>query len=130
MGNSSSSTLVAAEPLHKWPLEIRCLLESLSRPAPVGQERRVRKRIPLQVAANIRFQPDPANPHTEIVDAYLRDYDERAVAFVTAQFFAVGQTVELHIPVSDGTTKKARCTIGRCRQFSNGWFEGVLMAGK
>jgi hypothetical protein len=34
------------------------------------------------------------------------------------------------MPTEKDGIRRVRCQVGRCRQFSNGWFEGVLMARK
>ncbi len=125
MVETTASTPVAGASTTKWPLEIRALLESLSRPTLVEQERRTRQRTPFRLTATIHAGRDQ-----EPVEVYLRDYDDRAVAFVGSIFLAKDQHVELEIPDPNGTTRRVKCRVGRCRQFIDGWFEGMLMAGK
>jgi hypothetical protein len=113
----------------QWPLEVRCLLDSLARPALISRERRARKRIPCRIRATCRLlrAKQPPGPEMQI---YLRNYDDRGVGFMMDAALPLGELVELNIPVSDGTKKTVRCRVHRCRQFSEGWFEGALLSAK
>jgi hypothetical protein len=115
-------------PAEQWPLEIRCLFEALSRPAAVEHERRRGARIPCPMRARLWIARDSGD--LKPIEAYLRDRDDRAVSFVTTVNLSPGQRIELEMFLPDGGSRRVPCRVGRCRQFSNGWFEGVLMASR
>jgi hypothetical protein len=115
-------------PSEQWPLEVRALFDALSQPVAVQRERRKGKRVKFRVEAQLLIPADKQDPAP--LKVYLRDYDDRAVAFLSSQALQIGEPVELELPMSNGAVRRVRCKVGRCRQFLDGWFEGVLFASK
>jgi hypothetical protein len=110
-----------------WPLEVRAVLQALARPAPSGKERRTRSRAESRMEAKLWLNQSNG---TAPVVVYLRDYDERAVSFITEAMLKSGQIVELEMTMADGKARRVPCQVGRCRQFREGWFEGVLQVAR
>lgn len=110
----------------EWPLEIRALLGALSKPsaAVAARDRRAKPRNDFRALGTLwimqKKRPVAAIP------IYLRDYAAGAVSFVGQSCFTVQQPVELEARLADGTLRRVPCTVSRCRQFREGWFEGVL----
>jgi hypothetical protein len=99
-----------------------------ARPAPGGAvadiDRRLIYRIPYHVRAHLRLFSDGAGepPWT----LYTRDVDPRGLGFITPHRLPLGYGgwVELFTP--RGHKTRIQCTLLRCRQAVNGWFEGHL----
>jgi hypothetical protein len=115
-------------PATDWPLEVRCLIQSLARPALVGKDRRAkdRKEHRARVKLFVVSRKQPPAP----VEVYLRDFVPGAVSFVSETLLETDQLVDLEMTGQDGKPVRVRCKVGRCRQFREGWFEGVLRVTK
>ena len=107
-----------------WPLEVRALFGALGKRGAATRERRARPRVDFRALANLwimqKKRPVAAVP------VYLRDYVAGAVSFVGQTCFAGAQPVELEARLGDGSMCRLPCMVKRCRQFREGWFEGVL----
>jgi hypothetical protein len=109
----------------EWPLEVRALFGALGkRSDAAARERRAKPRVDFRALANLwimqKKRPVAAVP------VYLRDYVAGAVSFVGQTCFAGAQPVELEVRLGDGSLCRMPCVVKRCRQFREGWFEGVL----
>ena len=105
-------------------MEVRALLDSLQTAAYVERNRRgatARRRYNVQ--AILWFKD--ANNQPQQTTVYTRDATAHGVAFLTQQILKQGQSVVLEIPTA-GSAQRFQGHIRRCRQFENGWFEGVL----
>jgi hypothetical protein len=120
--SESSST-----PTTTWPLEVRCVIESLCRKAPVSRERRASSRADCRMETRLWIT---AGKEAVPVVLYLRDYSENAVSFVTEACLRQGMIAELEMKLSSGKLRRVRCVVSRSRQFRDGWFEGVLQCAR
>lgn len=120
---STTETKPAAD-TGSWPLEVRALFHALTRPAAIPEDRRSRPRAEFRAKAVLRIERQ--KQQTLEVEIYLRDYDDRAVSFVVCDVVPGDRNVELELTGADGGQRRIPCRVGRCRQFREGWFEGVL----
>jgi hypothetical protein len=112
-----------------WPLEIRALLGALSKPSAAAvRDRRAKPRNHFRALATLWIMQKKCP--VAAIPVYLRDYAAGAVSFVGQSCFTGEQRVELETRLPDGTLRRVPCTVSRCRQFREGWFEGVLKVQK
>ncbi len=57
---------------------------------------------------------------------HTRDLDPLGLGFIARQDFAAIESGILHLPATNGRAVRIRCRIRRSREFSLGWYEGVL----
>jgi hypothetical protein len=87
-------------------------------------ERRHGGRTPYRVRAALRLFSDA--PGQAPWSLYTRDVDRRGLGFITPHRLPLGYggTIELHAP--SGRKVTLPCTLFRCRQTVQGWYEGAL----
>jgi hypothetical protein len=108
-----------------WPMEVRALLGSLETEAYVERNRReASPRRRYQTQATLWFKD--ANNQPQPTTVYTRDVTARSLAFLTQQPLKSGQSIVLEIATGDGAQRMIQGHIRRCRQFRDGWYEGVL----
>lgn len=122
--NTATTTL----PVDDCPIEIRALLDALGKKVFVTQDRRSRERSPYRTRAKVWLSINRDGPNG--VEIWIRDHADRVVSFVTRACLPVGNSVELELTLHDGKTRRFRATVGRCRQFRENWFEGMLKVAK
>jgi len=114
-----------------WPPEVDLILSAMeaARERTTGSqsvehERRYRGRVPYRVRAELRLFSDA--PDTPPWVLYTRDVDVRGLGFITPHRLPLGYggTLELYAPV--GRKVRVPCTLFRCRQAVQGWYEGAL----
>ncbi len=57
---------------------------------------------------------------------FVRDVDEFGLGFLAHHDVSAMGVATLFLPAANGRPLRLRCRIGRCREFENGWFEGVI----
>ena len=108
-----------------WPPEVDLILSAMEAAYDrKAYDRRYSNRIPYRVRAELRMFSDP--PDSPPWELYTRDADPRALGFITPHRLPLGYggTVELFVP--SGRKVKIPCTLFRCRQAVQGWYEGAL----
>jgi len=117
-----------------WPPEVDLILSAMEVAAAespadphaelAAAERRHGGRTPYRVRAALRLFSDA--PGDGPWSLYTRDVDRRGVGFITPHRLPLGYggTVELYAP--SGRKEAVPCTLFRCRQTVQGWYEGAL----
>ena len=109
-----------------WPPEVDLILSAMEAGAvdEAALSRRYARRMPYRVRAALRLFSDA--PHTPPWALYTRDVDRRGMGFISPHRLPLGYggTVELYVP--SGRKMKVPCTLFRCRQTVQGWYEGAL----
>jgi hypothetical protein len=120
-----------------WPPEVDLILSAMEvahADAPPGArdphaelaapERRHGGRTSYRVRAALRLFSDA--PGDGPWSLYTRDVDRRGMGFITPHRLPLGYggTVELYAP--SGRKMIVPCTLFRCRQTVQGWYEGAL----
>jgi hypothetical protein len=107
-------------------MEIRALLGSLQTQAYCPSERRRGgARWRYEVEATLWYRDEEKQVRQTPV--YTRDASARGIAFLAQLNFRVGQSIILELPSKSGLPQKFQGHIRRCRQFRDGWFEGVVL---
>jgi len=92
--------------------------------ASYSHERRRTVRYPYRVRAVLRL-------YAEIEDAtpcllHTRDITSRSLGFVTRRRLPLGYGGTVDLPDPKGVIRSIDCTLLRCRELTNGWYEGSL----
>ena len=137
---SSSSTLdphvapaaaaagtAAVEPVadERPPREVEMILSALEAGAPAHDNRRRHPRMRYHVTAYLHLFSDTAagGPPSTL---YTRDVSVRGVGFVTKHRLPLGYGGVVQLPSPSGQRVSVNGTLFRCRELSNGWFEGAM----
>jgi hypothetical protein len=124
------TTAAAATGDELWPPEVDLILSAMEvashddDAAAAARNRRYQRRMPFRVRAALRLFSDA--PDTAAWTLYTRDVDRRGLGFITPHRLPLGYggTVELYAP--SGRKMNVPCTLFRCRQSVQGWYEGAL----
>ena len=108
-----------------WPAEVDMILSAMdAAKRPDTQDRRAAVRLPHRVRADLRlFAHDPLNPPIAL---YTRDVSATGVGFITKDRLPLGYNGLVRITSASGNVVTATCSVYRCRESINGWYEGAL----
>ena len=108
------------------PAEVEFILSALEAGAGTfqGQDRRKGDRCSYRVSAALKlYSDDPKAPPATL---YVRDVGPGGLGFVTRHRLPLGYGGILTIEAPDGRSLKIDCTLLRCREAIQGWFEGSM----
>ncbi len=74
--------------------------------------------------ASLRLFSDA--PFGEPTPLFGRDLHARGIGFITRERLPLGYGGTVEFPSAKGETVTVHCTVLRCREAVNGWFEGAL----
>jgi hypothetical protein len=109
-----------------WPLEARAatfVLEAAAGDASTLERRNI-PRPPCRIEATLSPADDPAALGEVLI--YTRDIDRGHLGFICHRELPQGYRVDLHLTIEHAGPLHISATIIRCRQFMEGWYEGVL----
>ncbi len=108
-----------------WPSEVDLILSAMEA-AYDDQEydRRYRHRLAYRVRAELRLFSDPDGSEPWVL--YTRDVDSRGLGFITPHRLPLGYGGAVELLAPSGRKLRVECTLFRCRQSVQGWFEGAL----
>jgi len=117
-------TAIEQEAPCEIPAQVKMILSAMEAGGHRSPEHRNRRRIRLHVQGVLRLFSDSAAPNPRTL--YTRDIHSRAMGFICPDRLPLGHggTVELTHP--DRGTVIIPCTIIRCRQALEGWYEGSV----
>jgi hypothetical protein len=102
---------------HAWLQE----MESAGRHA---DERRNSDRRPYRVRAELRlFRDRPGSPAWLL---YIRDADPRGLGFISPHRLPLGYGGYVELVAPSGRPVSIPCTLFRCREAVQGWYEGAM----
>ena len=107
----------------QWPPEVDLILSALEVGA-VPQERRRAVRLRYRVRGELRLFSDAPSAEPWII--FTRDVNARGVGFITKHRLPLGYGGRLQIPSPSGQIVTIHCTLYRCRDAAQGWYEGAL----
>jgi hypothetical protein len=116
-------TLVGERVDSTWPREVELMISALEAAHRSPRNRRKRYRTQHRTVATLRlFVDGDGRPRT----VYTRNVDSRGAGFLSPERLPLGYggTVEMLTP--SGDTVIANCTIFRCSEIVNGWYEAAL----
>lgn len=106
-----------------WPADVEMMISAIEAGQRTPRDRRKRYRLAHRSVATLRLFVDGDGPSRTI---YTRNADSRGVGFLSQERLPLGYggTVELRTP--SGISLTANCTIFRCCEMVNGWYEAAL----
>lgn len=112
-------------PQELWPAEVDLILSAMDAAYPRrSQDRRASIRSNYRTRAELKlFSDHPLDPPTPL---YTRDVQDRGIGFITRQRLPLGYAGKVQLTLPSGETLRSHCTVYRCREAINGWFEGAL----
>jgi len=114
----------AAVEQEAWPAEVDMILSAMEAAKSAASDRRGSDRVPHQTRAELRlFAHDPLAQPTVL---YTRDISPAGIGFITRERLPLGYGGIVTYEQEDGTRIANACTLVRCREAVNGWFEGAL----
>ena len=106
-----------------WPPEVDLILSALEAGG-AGEERRRTQRMDYRVRAQLQLFADPAGSDPWML--YTRDVNAKGLGFITRHRLPLGYGGKIQIPSPTGQLVTVHCTLYRCREAAQGWFEGAL----
>ncbi|HEY1684458.1 MAG TPA: PilZ domain-containing protein [Tepidisphaeraceae bacterium] len=88
------------------------------------KERRHAPRITYRVKATVRLHSDPDESGGKII--FTRDVSPRCMGFVTPHRLPLGYGGVLELEDPQGNAINLDCTLLRCHETVDGWFEGSV----
>ena len=114
----------AAEPSQAWPAEVDIILSAMEAGQSIRSDRRDGGRSLHHTRADLRlFSENPLSPPTPL---YTRDISPAGIGFITRERLPLGYSGVVNFQQEDGSKVSLACTIFRCREAINGWYEGAL----
>jgi hypothetical protein len=109
----------------EWPAEVDMILSAMEAVSLESADNRRRgTRSAYRVCAQLRLFADmPLTPPTPL---YTRDLHARGIGFITQERLPLGYGGIVDFTLPNGTPVSVHCTVYRCREAVNGWFEGAL----
>jgi PilZ domain len=107
-----------------WPSEVRLIISALEAADHHDGDRRHEGRSGYRTRAALQLFSDPDG--TEPWPIYTRDVSPRALGFLTQTRLPLGHGGVVEIPAPDGRILSIPCTLLRCRETANGWFEAAV----
>lgn len=108
----------------EWPIEVDMILSAMDAAQPQMADRRRSARHQCRVRADLRLFSDPE--FASAIALYTRDLTTRGMGFITRNRLPLGYGGMVEFVAPNGQYVRAQCTIYRCRETVNGWFEGAL----
>ena len=106
-----------------WPREVEMMISAIEAAPRTLRDRRKRYRTAHRTVASLKLFVDGDRRSRTL---YTRNVDSRGVGFLSPERLPLGYggTIELLAP--SGETVTANCTIFRCSEMVNGWYEAAL----
>src|ERR1041384_7503765 len=110
-----------------WPPEVQIILSALEAArSPLGRrpDRRALKRRSYRVRAHLYLFSDPHDAPPWVL--YTSDVSARGLGFICRGRLPLGYGGTLKIALPSGRPSSIGCTLLRCRETANGWYDGAL----
>jgi hypothetical protein len=124
MGEMMLSLLSECETQSEMPPQVELIISALEAGRYAAHERRGARRNRYRVLGWLRLFSDAK--HAIPWALYTRDVNARGLGFVTAHRLPLGYGGILELPHPEAGLMEIPCTLFRCRQAAEGWYEGVV----
>jgi hypothetical protein len=108
-----------------WPTEVNMIISAMEAGGSVEDKREI-PRMLFRAKAFLKLFVDRQESKGRAL--YLRDANERSLGFVTQHRLPLGYggVIQVCPPLKAGQVFELGCTVIRCRQVADGWFEGCV----
>lgn len=106
-----------------WPAEVDVILSAMDAGGHTD-EQRTQMRLPYRVRAELTLFSDLSSAEPWVL--YTRDADQRGLGFITPHRLPLGYGGWIELLAPGGRKLRIQCTLYRCRQAVQGWYEGAL----
>jgi hypothetical protein len=106
------------------PQEVEFILSAIEAGEFCGKSRRNSARRPYRIAASLKLFSDDLDVSAWTL--YVRDINAQGLGFVTRHRLPLGYGGILTIAGPDQKLVRIDCTLLRCREAVQGWFEGSM----
>jgi hypothetical protein len=107
----------------EWSSEVDLILSALEAGG-VTEERRTGARMAYRAKAELRLFSDAASANGWTL--FTRDVSPKGVGFITRHRLPLGYGGKIQLPSPNGQLVTVHCTLYRCREAAQGWYEGAL----
>jgi hypothetical protein len=107
-----------------WPAEADFILSALETAQFDGADRRSANRTVFRALAEMRFFSDRPGDKPWVL--YTRDATTRGIGFITRRRLPLGHGGMITLRGPNGEDLHIACTIRRCHEAVNGWYEGSI----
>ena len=108
----------------RLPAEVEFILSALDVGSCPMQARRRAARMSYRVSASLKLYSDRAEGSPWQI--FVKDVNPKGLGFLTRHRLPLGYGGILAIPAPHGGMLKIDCTLLRCREAVEGWFEGSM----
>lgn len=122
--SDNATAPIAPAPRGRLPAEVEFILSALEVGQFDGESRRAQARRTYHVCATLRLFSD--TPKAQPWQLYVRDINPKGLGFVTRHRLPLGYGGLLSLPAPGGRVLSIDCTLVRCREAVQGWFEGSM----
>lgn len=106
------------------PAEVDFILSALDTAGTNMQDRRGAGRVVIRTLAELQLYSDLPGAKPWVL--YSRDGTTRGLGFITRHRLPLGYGGLVHLRGPNGEDLSIACTVRRCHETVNGWFEGSL----
>ena len=106
------------------PAEVDFILSALETARTVAADRRGSGRVLYRTLAELQLFSDQPGQKPWVI--YSRDATTRGMGFITRHRLPLGYGGKVQMRGPNGEDLAIPCTVRRCRESVNGWFEGAL----
>ena len=107
-----------------FPGEALMILSAMQAVPQASGNRRATRRDSYRTRAMLRLFSD--GPLDDPTTLYTRDVHDRGIGFITRERLPLGYGGVVALTLPNGKQVQVHCTVFRCRETINGWFEGAL----
>jgi hypothetical protein len=108
----------------EWSPEVDLVLSALEAGSVAADERRRAQRMSYRVKAELQLFSDSSGAEPWVL--FTRDVNPKGLGFITRHRLPLGYGGKIRLPSPTGQMMTIHCTLYRCREAAQGWFEGAL----
>jgi hypothetical protein len=117
-------TAMEQDTTYEIPPQVTMILSAMEAGRRPLIEHRNKQRMRLRVQGSLRLFSEPSTAAPRML--YTRDVHSRAMGFISPSPLPLGYGGTLELPDPYGGFLSIPCTIIRCRQALEGWYEGSV----
>jgi hypothetical protein len=109
---------------HAWPAEAEFILSAIETARGVAIDRRAAGRMEFRARASLQLYSDQPGDQPSML--CTRDATTRGIGFIARRRLPLGHGGHLRLRGPNGEDLNIPCTVRRCQETVNGWYEGSI----